>query len=127
MIVADASAAVSALLRAGPARERLSRGDVHAPHLIDFEVANGIRRIVVTDALSEAWGKTALARWARTDIERYPARGLVSRIWELRTNLTAYDASYAALAEALDCPLVTADARLAGAPGLRCEVQLVPR
>jgi predicted nucleic acid-binding protein len=58
-------------------------------------------------------------------IERYPTRQLVWRAYELRENITAYDAAYVALAEALDCPLVTADARLARSPGIRCEVELV--
>lgn len=125
--MSDASAAVSALLREGPARARFAADLIHAPHLIDFEVAGAIRHSVLAGRRRPADGANALGRWSRTALERYPARGLLSRIWELHANLTTYDAAYVALAEALDCPLVTADHRLAGAPGLQCEIQLVPR
>ena len=127
MIVADASAAVAALTTDGLARERLGRVPVHAPHLIDHEVVSAMRRRVISGDITEASGSRALAQWSKIGIERYPAGGLLPRIWELRLNLTAYDAAYAALAEALGCPLVTADGRLANAPQLRCEVQVVPR
>lgn len=127
MIVADASAAVAALTTDGLARERLGRVEVHAPHLIDYEVASAVRRRVMSGDITEAGGKRALTQWSKIGVERYPARGLLPRIWELRTNLTVYDAAYAALAEALGCPLVTADRRLAGSPGIRCEVHVVPR
>ena len=127
MIVADASAAVAALTGDGLARARLGRVPVHAPHLIDYEVASALRRRVTSGDITDANGRRALEQWSKISIERYPAGGLLTRIWELRVNLTAYDAAYAALAEALDCPLVTADGRLAGAPGIRCEVQVLPR
>jgi predicted nucleic acid-binding protein len=127
VIVADASAAVAALTHDGLARERLSRVPVHVPHLIDYEVASAMRRRVISGHISEVSGKRALEQWSKIGVERYRAGGLLERIWELRANLTAYDAAYAALAEALGCPLVTADGRLANAPGIRCEVQVVPR
>jgi len=127
VIVADASAAVAALTADGLARERLGRVPVHAPHLIDYEVASAMRRRVISGDITETSGKRALAQWSKIGVERYPAGGLLARMWELRRSLTAYDAAYAALAEALSCPLVTADGRLARAPGLRCEIQVVPR
>lgn len=127
MIVADASAAVAALTSDGLARERLSRLPIHAPHLIDYEVVSAMRRRVISGAITAAEGRHAISQWTRIGVERYPAGGLLTRMWELQLNLTAYDAAYAALAEALECPLVTADGRLANAPGVRCEVQVVPR
>ncbi len=127
MIVADASAAVSALLHDGPARERFGDQSLHAPHLIDFEVASALRNNVLGGHLRTTNAEQALARWSRTAIERYPASGLLPRVWELRANLTPYDAAYVALAEALDCPLLTADKRIATAPNLRCAVHVVPR
>jgi predicted nucleic acid-binding protein len=69
----------------------------------------------------------ALARWARLGVRRFAVVGLLARVWELRDNLTAYDATYVALAEALACELVTADARLAQAPGPRCRITVVRR
>ena len=127
MIVVDASAAVSALLNAGPARQALAKEQVHVPHLIDPEVANALRRGVATSRIepSDAW--TALDRWSRLGMSRYAVFPLLERVWELRENLSAYDASYVALAESLDCALLTADARLGRAAGLRCPVTVVPR
>ncbi|HXW35480.1 MAG TPA: type II toxin-antitoxin system VapC family toxin [Acidimicrobiales bacterium] len=127
MIVVDASAAVSALLNAGPARRALSEEQVHVPHLIDPEVANALRRGVAASRIEpdDAW--TALDRWRRLGMSRYAVFHLLERVWELRENLSAYDAAYVALAEALDCALLTADVRLGRAPGLRCAVTVVPR
>ncbi len=127
MIVVDASAAVAALLNAGPARTALSDEAVHAPHLIDSEVAQALRRLVLRRSLGADDGWAALDSWRRLGILRHPVGGLLDRVWELRENVSAYDASYLALAEALDCGLLTADARLGSAPGLRCPVTVVPR
>ncbi|NEM05423.1 type II toxin-antitoxin system VapC family toxin [Geodermatophilus normandii] len=69
----------------------------------------------------------ALDTWRRLGVTRHPASGLLDRVWQLRDDLTAYDATYVALAEALDCTVVTADGRLARAPGIRCAVTVVPR
>lgn len=126
MIVVDASAALSALLNAGPARRALSVERLHAPHLIDSEVANGLRRRVTAQQLDEAAGWNALDAFRRLGMTRYPVFALLDRVWALRDNLSAYDASYVALAELLACPLLTADARLARAPGIRCAVTVVP-
>jgi len=126
VIVVDASAAISALLNAGAAREVLSTEQLHAPHLIDSEVANGLRRRVAAQQLGADAGWTALDAFRRLGMTRYPVLALLDRVWGLRDNLSAYDASYVALAELLACPLLTADARLARAPGIRCSVTVVP-
>jgi predicted nucleic acid-binding protein len=126
VIVVDASAAVSALLRPGPARTALVDGSLSAPHPIDIEVGSALRRRVLAGHISAASGWTALDTWRRIGITRYPAGALLSRVWTLRDKLSAYDAAYVALAEALDCTLLTADARLSRTPGLRCSVTVVP-
>lgn len=127
MIVVDASAALSALLNAGPARRALADERLHAPHLIDSEVANGLRRGVGARRLEADAAWTALDRWRRLGMTRYPVFSLLGRVWELRENVSAYDASYIALAELLDCSLLTGDARLARAPGTGCPITVVPR
>ncbi len=123
----DASAALSALLNAGPARRAFASEQLHAPHLIDSEVANGLRRMVSAEQLAAESGWTALDVFRRLGMTRYPVFSLLDRVWELRDNLSAYDASYVVLAELLDCNLLTADARLSRAPGIRCSITLVPR
>ncbi|MBO0840988.1 MAG: type II toxin-antitoxin system VapC family toxin [Sciscionella sp.] len=126
MIVIDASAAVSGLLHDGRARRLLAEERVHAPHLIDSEVASALRRKVSAGQLVADVGSTVLQVWQRLGVTRHPTVAMLGRLWELRENVSAYDASYVALAEALDCPLVTADGRLARAPGLRCPITVVP-
>lgn len=126
MIVVDASAAVSAVLNDGPARRALAGEQLHAPHLIDSEVANGLRRRVAARQLSAADGWSALNAWRSLGMTRYPVFALLDRVWELRANLSAYDASYVTLAELLDCNLLTLDARLSRAPGIRCPVTVLP-
>lgn len=127
MIVVDASAAVSGLLNAGPARRALARERVHVPHLIDAEVANALRAHVLVEQLAVQVHWAALDTWRRLGMIRYPMLPLLERVWELRDNLTAYDACYVALAESLECDLITADARLSRAPGIRCPITLVPK
>jgi predicted nucleic acid-binding protein len=127
VIVVDASAAIAGLLNDGPARRTLAPEQLHIPHLIDTEVASGLRRLVIAGRITAKQGWAALDTWRRLGATRYPAHGLLDRIWGLRDNLTAYDAGYVALAEQLGCSVVTADARLAAAPGIRCPVTLVPR
>lgn len=127
MIVLDASAAVLALLNAGDARRSLATDTVAIPHLADSEVVNAVRSQVLRGQIGADDAGAALARWARLGVRRFAVVGLLARIWELRDNLTAYDATYVALAEALACELVTADARLARAPGPRCPVTVVRR
>ena len=127
MIVVDASAALAALLNVGPARRALASEQLHAPHLIDSEVANALRRETAARRLDAGAAWSALDAWRRLGMTRYPAHSLLDRIWELRDNLSAYDATYVALAELLDCSLLTADSRLARAPGTGCPVTVVPR
>ena len=127
MIVADASAALSALLNDGPARRALGTEQLHVPHLIDVEVASGLRRRVAAAEIGPDAGSHALDVWRRLGMIRYPLVGILGRVWQLRDNLTAYDACYVALAEQLGCALLTADHRLARAPGSRCPITVVPR
>jgi len=125
--VVDASAALSGLLNAGSARSALASEQLHVPHLIDSEVADGLRRMVAAEGLAADSGWTALDAFRRLGMTRYPVFTLLDRVWELRDNLLAYDASYVALAELLDCSLLTADARLSRAPGIRVPITVVPR
>ncbi len=114
-------------LNDGPARAVVARDRLHAPHLIDSEVASGLRRRVLTGQLSPAEGWNALDTLRRLGVTRHAAYTLAGRIWELRENLSAYDATYVSLAEALGCNLFTADSRITRAPGIRCRVTVVPR
>jgi predicted nucleic acid-binding protein len=123
MLVIDASAATELLL-ARPAAEAVAghvseRGlDLHAPHLIDVEVAGAVRRLVASGDARPERGEEAIADLLDLPVARYPHNILLPRIWELRENFSAYDAAYVALAEALSdegVPLLTADARLARA------------
>ncbi len=110
---------------AGQVRERLGQAeDVHIPHLFDVEVLHALRRHSLRGYLSGEQGRLILGLLHQMRAVRYPHAPLAARIWELRENLSAYDAAYVALAEALDAPLVTMDARLARAPGIRAEVEL---
>ena len=126
MIVVDASALLEALLRtpAAPAvEERLfdAGHTLHAPHLIDVEVAQVLRRYAATKQVEPGRCRDALIDLLDFPIHRYPHDVLLPRVWELRHNLTAYDAAYVALAEALDAPLLTRDRRLAAAAGHRAQ------
>ncbi len=130
MIVVDASALLEVLLRmpAGRAVEDrlLAPGQtLHVPHLLDVEVAQVIRRYAVGGEISEARGRMALGDLAELPLRRYPHDFLLPRVWELRHNLTAYDAVYVALAEVLDAPLLTRDRRLAASPGHRARIEVV--
>lgn len=130
MIVVDASAAVEVLLGTPPganAAERISAPaeSLHAPHLIDAEVAQVLRRFAARGDITPERGAEALADLADMPLERYPHTVLLPRAWELRANLSAYDAMYVALAEALDATLLTGDRRLAAAPGHRARVEAV--
>lgn len=130
MIVIDASAEVAVLLNVGPEvegiRNRIARpGEtLHVPHLFDVEVLHALRGLSLRGTVSPERSRLALSRLSDTQFTRYPHTTLMGRIWELRENLTAYDAAYVALAEALDAPLVTTDARLAQASGIRAAVEV---
>jgi predicted nucleic acid-binding protein len=130
LIVLDASALLETLLRmpAAAAVERRmfdSGRSLHAPHLLDVEVAHVVRRYAATGELDAERGREVLADLADFPLHRYPHDFLLPRIWELRNNLTAYDAVYIALAEALGAPLLTRDRRLAAAPGHRVQIELL--
>ncbi len=130
MIVTDASAMVEVLLRlpgAESVEARMFRPGVtlHAPHLLDVEVAQVVRRLVTTGKIDHREGRDAINDLADMPIKRYPHDVLLKRIWALRGNLSAYDAAYVALAEALDAPLLTRDRRLANAAGLYASIQVV--
>ena len=130
MIVVDASALLEVLLRTPAAmavERRLSdaRWSLHVPHLIDIEVAQVVRRYARVGELDAERGQTTLEYLVTFPMRRYPHEPLLPRIWQLRNNLSAYDAAYVALAEALDVPLVTRDRRLAAAVGRQSLVELV--
>ena len=130
MIVVDASALLEALLRTPAARaveERLfePQQTLHAPHLLDIEVAQVIRRYAAKGEIDSKRGRAVLADLADFPFRRYPHDFLLPRVWDLRNNLAAYDAVYVALAEALDAPLLTRDQRLAAAAGHHARVELV--
>ncbi len=130
MIVVDASAILEFLLRthaAASVEERLfgTRQLLNAPHLLDIEVAQVVRRYAASGDIDEERGRFALDDLNDLPLRRYPHGLLLPRVWELRRNLTAYDAAYVALAELLDAPLVTRDARLAAAPGHKAKIELV--
>ncbi|MGH6957033.1 MAG: type II toxin-antitoxin system VapC family toxin [Caulobacteraceae bacterium] len=130
MIVVDASVVLEALLRTPAARAVESRlfatgESLHAPHLIDIEVAQVLRRYESRGELQPQRGQEALADFSDLPLRRYPHDLLLGRIWTLRRNLTAYDAAYVALAELLDAPLLTRDRRLAAAPGHGARVELL--
>ncbi|MDN5918642.1 MAG: type II toxin-antitoxin system VapC family toxin [Pseudonocardia sp.] len=129
-MVVDASALVEWLLGlplADAVGQRWSDPDaaLNAPHLIGVEVAQVVRRYVMVGEISAVRGEQALTDLADLDVAHHPHEPLLPAMWRLRSDLTAYDASYVALAETLDQPLVTLDARIAGAPGHRARVDLV--
>ena len=130
MIVVDASALIEVLLgtSAGSrlAERFFAEGEtLHAPHLLDVEVAQVLRRYVLSRLFGAERGVEALEDLADFPIARYPHQPFLPRIWELRHNVTAYDAAYLALAEALAAPLVTRDAKLASATGHQARIELM--
>jgi predicted nucleic acid-binding protein len=129
LIVVDASVLAPALADDGVGgdrvRERLAGESIAAPELVDLEVASVLRRAARAGRLDERRSGQALADLAALPISRAPHLPLLTRIWELRANITVYDAAYVALAEALSAPLLTADAALRAAPGVRCRVDVL--
>jgi predicted nucleic acid-binding protein len=130
VIVVDASAVVDLVVHEPPDPALTARlrddADLHAPHLLDVEVTHALRRLVATGALSSDRASDARLDAADLLILRYPHAALLERAWELRDNLSVYDGVYVALAELLEAPLVTCDARLADAPGHHAEIELYP-
>lgn len=130
MIVVDASVIVTALADDGPDgerhRARLAGERLAAPHLLDVEVLSAWRRRAAGGGLDERRMRLARDDLKSLPIRRVPHLPLLERCWELRANLTTYDAVYVALAELIDAPLVTLDARLADAPGPTCSIELLP-
>lgn len=129
MLVTDASVWVRALVGegpGGPVRTRLlAEVAVAAPALIDLEFTNALRGLLTKGAIALRGAETAIAEFLQAPIERYRHESLVPRVWQLRENLTAYDAAYVALAEALGTDLLTIDRGIRGAPGIRCRVVVV--
>ena len=130
MIVIDASALIEVLLGTSAATRLAERffaeGEtLHAPHLLDVEVAQVLRRYALAGVFGAERGVEALEDLADFPVARYPHQPFLPRIWELRHNVTAYDAAYLALAEALAAPLVTRDAKLASAGGHQARIELM--
>jgi len=130
VIVVDASVAVDLLLR-GPDADGLtarlldSRQTLHAPHLLDVEVTQVFRRFALRGVLRPARGREALRLLAALPLTRHDHGPLLSRIWTLRSNLTAYDAAYVALAELLEATLLTRDRRLGAASGHLATIEVI--
>ena len=130
MIILDASAAVEWLFQSQAGLKidkRISdpAESLHVPHLLDVEVAQVLRRYVREKAISEQRGQEALEDFRDLPLNCYPHDLLLQRVWELRATLTAYDAVYVALAELLDAPLLTCDAKIASASGHDADVEIV--
>lgn len=129
VIVTDAAVVVTALLDDGPdgdrVRRRLAVEASTAPELLDLEVVSALRRLVDTGEVTSTRAAQALDDLGDLDVVRVAHPPLVPRCWELRDNLTAYDAAYVALAEAQEATLVTGDRRLANAPGPRCPFEVL--
>ena len=129
MTVVDASVVVTALADDGQDGDRIRRrlrGErLVAPHVIDLEVVSAWRRLGAAGQLDERRVELALADLLALRLERVAHGPLLGRCWDLRTNLTIYDAVYVALAEALTSTLLTADRRLADAPGIHCAVEVL--
>jgi predicted nucleic acid-binding protein len=126
MLVVDTSALVGRLVAdppPPPLAQRLDGQSLHAPHLIDVEFLHVMRRLVARGHLKPALAEVIRADFSSLRITRYPHTLLLDRMWQLRDNLTAYDAAFVALAEMLGAPLVTTDARLASSPGHQATIE----
>jgi predicted nucleic acid-binding protein len=128
VLVLDTSAVLEALVAVDPPPGLIERlvddGDLHGPHLIDTEILHVLRRMTISGELSNERAEDARSDFAELAIVRYPHEPLNDRVWELRHNVTAYDATFVALAEMLAVPLITCDARLASASGSRARIEL---
>jgi predicted nucleic acid-binding protein len=130
VIVVDASAVLEFLLQTslgGRVEARLFRDEdeLHAPHLIDVEIVQGLRRLVRAGEISTGRAGEAIADLTDLDLHRHAHLDLLDRVWKLRESVTAYDAIYVALAEALDALIVTCDGPLGKAPGHRARIEVI--
>ena len=130
MIVVDASALLEFLLQTSlgarvEARLFGEEDELHAPHLLDVEIAQGLRRLVRTGEVSSGRAEEAIADLTDLDLHRHAHLDLLDRAWKLRDNIGAYDAMYVALAEAIEAPIVTCDSPLAKAPGHRARIEVI--
>ena len=129
-LVVDASAVVTVLLDSGESgawlARRLASAELCAPALLAFECSTVIRRHELAGVISPDQAAQAHADLLDLPVDLFPYEPLAQRVWQLRRNLTSYDAAYVALAEALDAPLITLDGRLAQAPGITCRVEVPP-
>jgi predicted nucleic acid-binding protein len=130
MVVIDASALLEFLLQTSlgtrvEARLFRDENEFHAPHLVDVEVVQGLRRLVRAREVSSGRAAAAIADLGELDLHRHAHLDLLTRAWRLRDNISAYDAMYVALAEALDAPIVTCDGPLANASGHRATIEVI--
>ncbi len=130
MIVLDASVLANVIGDDGDdgrlaRRELRAAGDLAAPDLVDVETVAVLRKRWLAGAISDERFATAISDLDDIDLDRYPVLRFMRRAWELRANVTPYDAAYIALAEVLNCELWTADQRLAKAPGLACTIRIL--
>ena len=130
MIVVDASALLEFLLQTplgARVEARLFRDEdeLHAPHLVDVELVQGLRRLVRSGEVSSVRADEAIADLIDLDLHRHAHVDLLGRAWRLRDNITAYDAMYVTLAEAIEATIVTCDSPLAKAPGHRARIEVI--
>ena len=130
MIVVDASALLEFLLQTSlgarvEARLFGEEDELHAPHLLDVEIAQGLRRLVRTGEVASRRAEEAIVDLTDLDLHRHAHLDLLGRAWKLRDNISAYDAMYIALAEAIGAPIVTCDSPLAKAPGHRARIEVI--
>jgi predicted nucleic acid-binding protein len=130
MIVIDASATIALLADSGSVGSFVgsivSDHQLAYPALMPFEVASGLRSLTARGMVTTSFAATALQSIAQLGGVECPFGGLADRVWQLRDNVSAYDAAYVALAELLDVPLLTLDSRLRAAPGTRCDFVPLP-
>jgi predicted nucleic acid-binding protein len=130
VIVVDASALLEFLLQTAlgaRVEARLFRHDeeLHAPHLVDVEIVQGLRRLVRTGEVTPGRADEAIADLTDMDLHRHAHLDMLARAWKLRENISAYDAVYVVLAEAIEAPVVTCDGPLAKAPGHRARIEVI--
>ena len=130
MVIVDASVILELLLSTSSSVEIQKRlfnqkETLHAPHLLDLEVAQVLRRYVVSREMTPERAREALSDFLDIPIRRYPHDLLLDRIWELRSNMTAYDAAYVVLAELLEAPLITRDKKLSTAAEHHAQIELI--